>query len=84
MLVVGATLVPLVERHRRETEIDPAAMGVVFVPREAEPTGVGEPAVPSVAPAVANALAAATGRPYPQAPAGGGGSGVAGIGGCSA
>ena len=35
---------------------------VVIVESDAEPTGVGEPAVPVIAPAVANALAAATGH----------------------
>jgi isoquinoline 1-oxidoreductase beta subunit len=33
-----------------------------FVPSEATPTGLGEPPVPLVAPAVLNALFAATGR----------------------
>jgi isoquinoline 1-oxidoreductase beta subunit len=35
---------------------------VHIVPSEADPSGVGEPAVPVIAPAVANALFAATGR----------------------
>lgn len=35
---------------------------VHIVPSDAKPTGVGEPGVPTVAPAVANAIAAATGR----------------------
>jgi isoquinoline 1-oxidoreductase beta subunit len=35
---------------------------VHIVPSAARPTGVGEPGVPPIAPAVANALYAATGR----------------------
>lgn len=35
---------------------------VHIVPSDANPTGVGEPGVPSIGPAVANAIAAATGR----------------------
>lgn len=35
---------------------------VVILPSEEEPTGVGEPGVPPIAAAVANAIAAATGR----------------------
>lgn len=35
---------------------------VHIVPTQAQPTGVGEPGVPPIAPAVANALAAATGQ----------------------
>lgn len=38
------------------------AIDVHIVPSSAKPSGVGEPAVPVVAPAVANALAAATGK----------------------
>ncbi len=38
------------------------AIDVHVVPSTAKPTGVGEPGVPPIAPAVANALAAATGR----------------------
>jgi isoquinoline 1-oxidoreductase beta subunit len=39
-----------------------AAVEVHIVPSAEPPTGVGEPATPVIAPAVANALAAATGR----------------------
>ena len=35
---------------------------VHIVPSSANPSGIGEPAVPPLAPAVANALAAATGK----------------------
>jgi isoquinoline 1-oxidoreductase subunit beta len=35
---------------------------VYIVPSSENPTGVGEPGVPPIAPAVANALAAATGQ----------------------
>lgn len=38
------------------------AVEVHIVPSTAAPTGIGEPGVPPVAPAVANAIAAATGR----------------------
>lgn len=38
------------------------AIDVHIVPSSAKPSGVGEPGVPVIAPAVANALAAATGR----------------------
>jgi isoquinoline 1-oxidoreductase subunit beta len=38
------------------------AVEVYIVPSNEKPTGVGEPGVPPIAPAVANALAAATGK----------------------
>jgi isoquinoline 1-oxidoreductase beta subunit len=38
------------------------AIDVHIVPSTAKPSGVGEPGVPPIAPAVANALAAATGK----------------------
>jgi len=41
---------------------DMPAVEVHILPSTAPPTGIGEPGVPPVAPAVANALAAATGR----------------------
>lgn len=41
---------------------------VHIVPSNEAPTGVGEPATPVIAPAVANALAAATGKRYHELP----------------
>jgi isoquinoline 1-oxidoreductase beta subunit len=41
---------------------------VHIVPSSAPPTGVGEPGTPPIAPAVANALFAATGKPYHSLP----------------
>jgi len=38
------------------------AIEVHILPSSDKPTGVGEPGVPPIAPAVANALAAATGK----------------------
>ena len=38
------------------------AVAVHFVPSEDPPTGLGEPGVPAIAPAIANALAALTGK----------------------
>jgi len=44
----------------RITDAPPVA--VFFVPSEDPPTGLGEPGVPAIAPAIANALAALTGK----------------------
>ena len=41
---------------------------VHIVPNQAKPTGVGEPGVPPIAPAVANAVFAATGKPVRRLP----------------
>jgi isoquinoline 1-oxidoreductase beta subunit len=41
---------------------------VHIVPSQAKPTGVGEPGVPPIAPAVANAVFAATGKPVRRLP----------------
>ena len=57
-------------RHRRESrapcaceaQMGAAGMEVHIVPSTARPTGVGEPGVPPVAPAVANAVAVVTGK----------------------
>jgi isoquinoline 1-oxidoreductase beta subunit len=43
---------------------------VHLVPSEAPPSGVGEPGVPPIAPAVANALFAATGKRFRELPLG--------------
>jgi isoquinoline 1-oxidoreductase beta subunit len=41
---------------------------VYIVPSREKPTGVGEPATPVIAPALANALYAATGKPVRSLP----------------
>jgi isoquinoline 1-oxidoreductase beta subunit len=48
----------------------PAAIDVIIVPSTERPTGIGEIPVPVVAPAVANAIAAATGERLRQMPFG--------------
>jgi isoquinoline 1-oxidoreductase beta subunit len=47
---------------------DMPAIEVHIVPSTAAPTGVGEPGTPVIAPAVANAILAATGRPVRRLP----------------
>ncbi|BBM68766.1 xanthine dehydrogenase family protein molybdopterin-binding subunit [Rhodothermus marinus] len=54
---------PLLRQH----EVPPV-IEVHFVESEADPTGLGEPPVPPVAPALANAIFAATGRRVRQLP----------------
>jgi isoquinoline 1-oxidoreductase beta subunit len=46
----------------------PMAVDVHIVPSTAKPSGCGEPPVPVIAPAVANALAKLTGRRYRSLP----------------
>ena len=43
---------------------------VYIVPSTEKPTGVGEPGVPPIGPAVANAIFAATGKPVRKLPIG--------------
>jgi isoquinoline 1-oxidoreductase beta subunit len=46
----------------------PAIMGTTIIPSDAAPTGIGEPGVPPVAPAIANAIFAATGQRLRELP----------------
>ena len=49
---------------------DMPAVDVHIVPSAEPPTGVGEPGTPVIAPAVANALLSATGKPHDTLPIG--------------
>ena len=49
----------------RSTPLD---VEVAFVPSEENPTGLGEPGLPPIAPALANALFAATGKRFRRMP----------------
>lgn len=61
-------------------DYDPARMSempkveVHIVPSDASPTGIGEPGVPCLAPAIGNAIFAATGKRHRSLPLEGGGS----------
>ncbi|MEJ2534138.1 MAG: molybdopterin-dependent oxidoreductase [Gammaproteobacteria bacterium] len=54
---------PVLEIHETPPEIN-----VHFVDSDARPTGLGEPGVPTLAPALANAIHAATGKRYRALP----------------
>ncbi|MEZ4587228.1 MAG: xanthine dehydrogenase family protein molybdopterin-binding subunit [Gemmatimonadales bacterium] len=56
------------DRYRMLRLPDMPVVEVHTVPSTAAPTGVGEPGLPPIAPAVANALAALTGKPVRRLP----------------
>jgi len=73
----GAVVEGNFDRFRVARMSDAPEVEVHIVPSAEAPTGVGEPGTPPIAPAVANALAALTGRPVrslPLAPRGGAGT----------
>jgi len=46
----------------------PTDINVSFICQDASPTGLGEPGVPTLAPALANAIFAASGKRYRSLP----------------
>ena len=46
----------------------PAEINIAFINQETNPTGLGEPGVPTLAPALANAIFAASGKRYRSLP----------------
>ena len=56
------------DRYRSLRLPDMPVVEVHFVPSTEKPTGVGEPGLPPIAPAVANAIAAVTGKPVRRLP----------------
>ena len=54
--------------YRMATHADAPQISVHIVPSAEPPTGIGECAVPAIAPALANAIAALTGERYRALP----------------
>ena len=57
-----------VDRYRVLRQREMPTVDVHIVPSTEKPTGVGEPGTPPIAPAVANALLALTGKPTRSLP----------------